>query len=165
VVKKGYSYNSTPPAGHKACTGPPCPYKGALYLDRLCNTGKITNWTYILDRIHIGLKTLSWSKDQRKMRHLHCQWKTWWKTERIKFFTYNTITQFQTINGRLTTKVNIHRTSVTHCTQNINTYKEIIWNITTVIKTFCFNIKIWRDHMGNQDLHSLAISSVTSTMW
>jgi hypothetical protein len=32
VVKKGYSYTSTPPMGRAACTEPQCLYKGALYL-------------------------------------------------------------------------------------------------------------------------------------
>jgi len=32
VVKKGYSYTSTPPMGRTACTEPQCLYKGALYL-------------------------------------------------------------------------------------------------------------------------------------
>ena len=32
VVKKGYSYTSTPPMGRRACTEPQCLYKGALYL-------------------------------------------------------------------------------------------------------------------------------------
>ena len=31
VVKKGYSYTSTPPVGRTACTEPQCLYKGALY--------------------------------------------------------------------------------------------------------------------------------------
>ena len=31
-VKKGYSYTSTPPMGHTACTKPQCLYKGTLYL-------------------------------------------------------------------------------------------------------------------------------------
>jgi len=32
VVKKEYSYTSTPPMGRTACTEPQCLYKGALYL-------------------------------------------------------------------------------------------------------------------------------------
>jgi len=32
VVKKGYSYTSTPPMGRMGCTEPRCLYKGALYL-------------------------------------------------------------------------------------------------------------------------------------
>jgi len=31
VVKKEYSYTSTPPMGRTACTEPQCLYKGALY--------------------------------------------------------------------------------------------------------------------------------------
>ena len=31
VVKKEYSYTSTPPTGRTACTEPQCLYKGALY--------------------------------------------------------------------------------------------------------------------------------------
>jgi len=31
VVMKGYSYTSTPPMGHTACTEPQCLYKGDLY--------------------------------------------------------------------------------------------------------------------------------------
>jgi len=32
VVKKGWSYTSTPPMSRTACTEPQCLYKGALYL-------------------------------------------------------------------------------------------------------------------------------------
>ena len=32
VVKKEWSYTSTPPMGRTACTEPQCLYKGALYL-------------------------------------------------------------------------------------------------------------------------------------
>jgi len=32
LVMKEYSYTSTPPMGHTACTEPQCLYKGALYL-------------------------------------------------------------------------------------------------------------------------------------
>jgi len=32
MVMKGWSYISTPPTGHTACTEPQCLYKGALYL-------------------------------------------------------------------------------------------------------------------------------------
>ena len=32
VVKKGYSYTSSPPMGRTACTEPQCLYNGALYL-------------------------------------------------------------------------------------------------------------------------------------
>jgi len=35
VVKKEYSYTSTPPMCRTACTEPQCLYKGALYLFHL----------------------------------------------------------------------------------------------------------------------------------
>ena len=37
VVKKEYSYTSTPPIGRTACTEPQCLYKGALYSDTSAN--------------------------------------------------------------------------------------------------------------------------------
>ena len=39
VVKKGYSYTSTPPTGRTACPEPQCLYNGALCLPYL------TSWT------------------------------------------------------------------------------------------------------------------------
>jgi len=35
MVKKEYSYTSTPPMGHRACTEPQCLYKGAPYASPL----------------------------------------------------------------------------------------------------------------------------------
>ena len=35
VLKKEYSYTSTPPMGHTTCAEPQCLYKGALYLNLL----------------------------------------------------------------------------------------------------------------------------------
>jgi len=45
VVKKEYSYISTPPMGHTACTEPQCLYNGALYLSLTCSRTTITRYT------------------------------------------------------------------------------------------------------------------------
>ena len=37
VIKKEWSYTSTPPMGRTACTEPQCLYKGALYLFTFSN--------------------------------------------------------------------------------------------------------------------------------
>ena len=43
VVKKGYSYTSTPPMGRTACTEPQCLYKGALSATKLIQLNNIEN--------------------------------------------------------------------------------------------------------------------------
>ena len=49
VVKKEYSYTSTPPMGRTACTEPQCPYKGAFYL--LCNVVYVTiEFNFLISR-------------------------------------------------------------------------------------------------------------------
>jgi len=62
MVKKGYSYTSTPPMGRKACTEPKCLYKGDLYL------------FYILHDVNMNF---TWSSDDKADSYCHnCNYDT-----------------------------------------------------------------------------------------